>query len=402
MLTFPAAPPKSKRKHDPMPVAAVKVAVRMLWERIAGVQPRTLADVPRSCESITREWMTLVMCRNHPGAQVTSVRIAGGSDGSHQRRRLLLEYNEAGRAAGLPSSVFTKTLATLVTRMLGGFMGHSRYEMLFYQRVRPSLNIETPQCYHSASDKASLAAIHVLEDLVAAKDASFCDEATELTLEQAQDLVELLADVHGPFQASSRLQGDLAWVVDYPTWFLAGIERVHTDRNCAKAVLRAEHVIPKRLFERRSHIWPATLRALDLYRQGPQTLIHTDTHAANWYITKDGRMGLLDWQLITVGHGSRDVSHALLTFLSTDKRRAWERELLRRYLDRMERHTGTRTDFESNWLAYRRQALHTLTQWTQTLCHPPFQPNSHPDERTYKFLERITTAIDDLDSLDTD
>ena len=84
--------------------------------------------------------MTRVMCRDHPDARVTGMAVIGGSDGSHERRRLALKYNDAGEAAGLPSHVFTKTLASLLTRMLGGFMGHARYEMLFYTRLRPLLH----------------------------------------------------------------------------------------------------------------------------------------------------------------------------------------------------------------------------------------------------------------------
>lgn len=391
----------SPRKKTSMPVAAMRVATRMAWDHLTDRRPITLADVPRSCDAITPEWMSLVMCHEHPQAAVTSVRVEGGSDGSHERRRLVLDYNAAGRAAGLPPSVFAKSLSTLRTRMLGGFMGHARYEMLFYQRIRPHLHIETPRCYHSASDKVSFAAVHLLEDLDQTKSATFCDEDTVLTLEQAQDLVELLADVHGPFFDSPRFKTDLAWVVDYPTWFLSGIQRLKTDHYSAKAILQAEHVIPPRLFQRREQIWPATMRALQTYREGPPTLLHTDTHAANWYTTRDGRMGLLDWQLITTGHWSRDLSHALLTFLPTEHRRQWEQDLLRRYLARLQEHTAREVPFDTAWRAYRQQALHTLTQWTQTLCHPPFQPDSHADRRTFCFLQRITAAIDDLDSLDS-
>jgi aminoglycoside phosphotransferase (APT) family kinase protein len=384
-----------------MGMAALQVTGHLLGERILRRRARTLDDIPGSVAAITPEWLTAVMCRNHPGAQVTHFRVTGGSDGSHARRQLALEYNAVGVAARLPSHVFTKTLDTLVTRMLGGFMGHARYEMLFYTRLRPLLTIETPLCYHSRSDKVSLAAIHVLEDLVTTKGATFMDESTVLSFAQAEDLVDLLADLHGQFYASPRLATEFSWITDYVRWFTKGIERVHTDRYSLQALKKAEHVIPASINARRDDLWPATMRALEVHRQSPQTLIHTDVHVANWYLTAGNKVGLLDWQLITIGHWSRDLSHALLTCLGTVDRRRWERHLMERYLDRMHRNTGVRLDANQAWLAYRQQALHTLTQWTQTLCHPPFQPDSHPDKRTYCLIQRITQAMEDLESLDS-
>src|ERR1700756_1018531 len=169
------------KRHDNFFVGAAKVAGHLVYERVAGTLPKTLADVPRSAASITPEWMTLVMCRDTPGAEVLDVKVSGGSLGSHERRRLTLTYNERGKQAGLTEVVFIKALPTLMTRMLVGFMGHSRYEMLFYTKVRADLKIETPACYFSASDKVSLAALHVIEDVVYTKGATFGDEKTLLT-----------------------------------------------------------------------------------------------------------------------------------------------------------------------------------------------------------------------------
>jgi aminoglycoside phosphotransferase (APT) family kinase protein len=285
--------------------------------------------------------------------------------------------------------------------MLVGYMGHARYEMLFYTRVRPELKIETPLCYHSASDKRSFAAIHVIEDLAATKQARFGDETLHVSRAQADDLVDLLAELHGTFLGSDRFDdADLNWLVRYHDWFTIGIERVHTDRYCEKATRKAAHLLPAGLQARRAEIWPATMRALEIHRQQPLTVIHSDVHVANWYVTAEGRMGLLDWQCVATGHWARDLSYALSTCLTIANRRAWERELVGRYVDALNRRAGSRVRFEDAWLYYRQQMLHALMMWTQTLCHPVLQPNSQRDALTYALLERIYTAIDDLDSLD--
>lgn len=383
-----------------MVVVGTKVARNLVVENLRRPMAIAKNDLPRSVAAITREWLTDVLCGGHPGAQVIDFALAGGSSGTHERRRLLIMYNEEGARAGLPASVFTKSLPTLVTRMLVGFMGHSRYEMLFYQQVRPHLTIETPECYFSKSDKTSLAALHMLEDVVYTKGAQFLDERTVVDKTMAEDIVDLLVDLHSTFYNDSRLDTDFSWLVDFPTWIERGVERVHTDRYSRQALAKAASVIPDRLLARRGEIWPKTMRALDVHRQEPSTVIHSDVHIGNWYRTSDGAMGLLDWQVLNRGHWSRDLSYAIVTSLTIEDRREWESHLVRRYLESFNRRTGSDISYDKAWRWYRQQMLHALHMWTQTLCHPRLQPNSQRDEMTYELIRRITTAIDDLDALD--
>jgi hypothetical protein len=92
-----------------------------------------------------------VQCDKVDGARVTTVEAVPVSEGTIVRHRLLLDYNEAGREAGLPTSVFTKSLPTVVTRMIGGFQGTARVEDRFFTLVRPLLDIEAPAGYSRPS-----------------------------------------------------------------------------------------------------------------------------------------------------------------------------------------------------------------------------------------------------------
>src|SRR5690606_6774983 len=109
---------------------------------------RLASDVPASVHAITAEWLTAVLCRGHPGAHVTGFEIEFSSSGTQARHRIRLDYDEAGRAAGLPATVFTKSLPSFVTRMVAGFNGQARVEASFYSQVRPRLEIEAPKGYH--------------------------------------------------------------------------------------------------------------------------------------------------------------------------------------------------------------------------------------------------------------
>jgi len=166
-----------------------------------------------------------------------------------------------------------------------------------------------------------------------------------------------------------------------------------------KAFGSASHVIPASMLAQRDAVWPAALRVLAVHDSEPQGLIHSDVHIGNWYRTAAGKMGLCDWQCLARGHWSRDFAYAVTAVLTPDDRRKWEKDLLLRYLDRFAELTGARPDFDRSFLYYRQQMVHALLMWTITLCHSPLLPNMQSEETTLAMIERISTAMADLDSL---
>src|SRR5437773_8057760 len=159
-------------------LAALKIGGRVAYERLARPKARRFDDVPCTPYAVTPEWLTAVLCNKTPGAIVTQVDVKPASAGTHERHQLTVSYNEEGRRAGLPVSIFTKSLPSIVTRMIGGFNGTARVEGSFYMQLRPLLQIEVPVGYHAASDRRTFASILLLEDLVATKSATFCNYRT--------------------------------------------------------------------------------------------------------------------------------------------------------------------------------------------------------------------------------
>lgn len=86
----------------------------------SGRKVRRAEEVPPSYEAITPEWLTAVLCKGTPGAEVVSHALAFSSDGTSNRQRILLTYNEAGRAADLPPTIFCKGAMSLANRLLQG------------------------------------------------------------------------------------------------------------------------------------------------------------------------------------------------------------------------------------------------------------------------------------------
>src|SRR6202162_1145695 len=125
-------------------LAALKIGSRVAFERLTRPKARRLDDVPCSPYAITVEWLTAVLCGKIPGAIVTHVEVRPASAGTHERHQLIVSYNEEGRRAGLPVSIFTKSLPSVVTRMIGGFNGTARVEGNFYTQLRSQIEIEAP------------------------------------------------------------------------------------------------------------------------------------------------------------------------------------------------------------------------------------------------------------------
>ena len=390
----------TKRSRN-VALAAVKVSGRVFYERVARPMVRDLKDVPGSPVAITPEWLTAAICSKTPGAAVTGLVVEPVSAGTQARHRLRVTYNAAGVEAGLPATIFTKSLPSIVTRMVAGFNGHARTEGNFYSEVRPLLHIEAPTCYYSTYDKRTFAAIHLLEDLVATKSATFCDHATYVSRAMAEDMIDLLAALHGRFYNDPMLKQNFRWLADYPRWFSIGAEKMRTEHYTQKAFDAAAHIIPSQLMTRRREVWPATLRAIKVHETEPATFLHSDVHIGNWYQTGAGRMGLCDWQCPSRGHWSRDFAYAVSAALTPADRRAWERALLERYLARLAEAGGPKLNFDQSWTYYRQQVLHALAMWTITLCHSPLLPSMQPKPMTLAMLERIATAANDLGSLDS-
>ena len=167
------------------------------------------------------------------------------------------------------------------------------------------------------------------------------------------------------------------------------------------AMTRAAAVIPPAVMARRAEVWPATVRAAAASQVGTGTVIHSDVHLGNWYVTDAGRIGLSDWARVCRGHGARDIAYSLMTTLTVANRRAWQDALLQRYRQRLQTRFGIDMGMDELMRGYRQQAFSALMMWTPTLCPPPLLPEMQTEATSMEMIKRITTAIDDVRSLDS-
>jgi thiamine kinase-like enzyme len=350
---------------------------------------------------MTVPWLTSVLCREVPGASVIDFEILGGSDGTSSRRQVVVRYNEAGTAAGLPTRLFTKSTPSFFSRMLLGLTDIAEGEATFYNHARPGLELRSPTSYYAGYDPRTHRSMAILEDLTE-RSWTFPNPLENLVSKSdAEDIVDTLAGYHAAFWDSPRFSHDLAALRRAEAWQQNLNRKVGFEKRTVAGFVRAEAVIPERLFARKSAFYPSFMASLALHAATPSTLLHQDVHLGNWLRDETGRMGLYDWQCVAVGHWGLDLSYALTCALTTDDRRNWEEMLLRRYAERLRDFGVASAPSEQEvWQGYRQQPLHALAFGTFTLGGSRLEPELQPRAWTLEAIGRIARAVDDLGTLD--
>lgn len=367
-------------------------------QRRLGRKVYDVAELPVAFSDLTPQWLTGALCGDHPGAEVVEHRLVDVEQGTSNRMAVQVTYNDAGTDAGLPTRLFCKATHGLANRMTLGLSGGAEAEANFYNHVRPLLDIEAPPGLFARVDHNTLNSMVIMRD-ISDSVSEWCTHRTEVTRARIESHLTLLADLHGAGYSDPRVQKESArfssWQEFFERTLVFGMRE-----GSEQGFRRAEDLIPARLHRRHAEIWPATIASVELTNESP-TLVHSDVHLKNWYVTDTGDMALCDWQCATRGHWARDFAYALGTALTVEDRRAWERDLLALYLDRLHAAGGPKLGLDEGWLAYRQQLMTALTWWTITYNPAPGMPDMQPMETSRMFVERLATAMDDVESLDS-
>ena len=383
--------------------AAVRVCSiggHVLRETLSSSSAIRLSDVPRSHLEITPAWLTAVLCKDIPGARVIGFKSTGGSIGTSTRQGLQLELNDEAGRGGVPSRLFTKCSKNFNQRLMLGFSGMIHGEVGFYPQIRPQLDIEAPRGYHACIDLSSWRSMVLMEDVVATRGAKFISTETHITRSQMEDLLANMAVWHGHFWNSPQLKSELGWLRT-PADFLNTIAPLGFRFLARQGIQHAQAVIPPSLLVSTEELWKALILSFELNLREAHTFLHGDPHIGQTYITADARMGYADWQLIMQGGWAFDVAYAIVSALTVEDRRLWERELLRFYLDRLHAAGGPALPFDEAWLSYRQNTIYPYFCWLMTIngAHMPLLPTMQTESVSLDIIERAANAIADLESL---
>ncbi|HLS75453.1 MAG TPA: aminoglycoside phosphotransferase family protein [Nocardia sp.] len=375
---------------------SVTVGAHMLGEALTRPKARTIEDVPVSAETITPEWLTAVLCRDTPGAEVVALETGGGSVGTATRMAIRVRYNEIGVSAGLPTALFAKTTTAFSQRILLGGGRMIDGETRFFRDFRPRVEMEAPIGYWGAADPGSWRSIALMEDIAATRGAEFIEPSARIGRDQMEDLVRNLARLHRTFWAHPDIAG-LKTTTQALQAYLAAIDM---KKRCEVGLVRAASVVPERLHGQAERLWAGVAAAIGKATdEMPQTLLHGDPHIGQTYRTAQGRMGYVDWQVVMRGGWAHDLAYTVNSGCEPEDRRAWDADLLRAYLDELGSLGGAAPSFDEAWQAYRQQSMFAYAAWAFTIGRAAYQPKMQSEQTCLTLLRRITTAIDDHDSL---
>jgi hypothetical protein len=376
---------------------AATVGGHVFAEKLTRPVAHTSAEVPRHGMALTAQWLTETLCRDHPDAQVVSFSSPGGSVGTSTRMALRVQYNDAGRQADLPTALFTKTSARYTQRLMLGAAAVLDGETQFFMNLRPHVDMEAPMGYWGGVDDASWRSIVVMEDIAETRGAQFITATTPVTREQVADLVGNLALLHGAFWEHDAIR-----TLKTPRDHVRNVGALINMAARAKVGMeRSKSVIPAALYGQADRLWQGTQRSLEMATTSlPATLLHGDCHIGQTYITRDGKMGIADWQVVQQGGWAYDFAYLVGSACDPEDRRDWEEELLRAYLEQLSDAGGQAPAFDEAWLAYRQQLFYPYSAWAFTIGRAFYHPKMQPDEVSLKLVHRLSTAIDDHSSFD--
>lgn len=347
----------------------------------SAVRP-ALVPVP-SAWTFTPEWATRALSAHHPGALVAEVKQDEVDAGTTSRLRLHLSY----RSGSGPATVFLKAQGRLGHRLMLGAL-----ELLTPEARLLSSGVELPtrrpEVYAVGTDRRRLNSIVVMRD-VAADGARMNIATTPLSVDEVADGLTELARLHRRFwnQVPAELRFLKPWRIQHGWTLLSligGIQGPPRLRRNGEIDVLPE---PLRRWDR--CLW-LSRRCAEVFRTGPRTLLHGDTHIGNTYTLPGGSLGFLDWQLVRTGHWSYDIGYFVTSALTVDDRRTHERALLDHYLAELG------VPVPDAWTEYRRGLGYGLTAWLETYASSDYQP----DSVSLTLLDRFGTAMTDHDTLD--
>lgn len=340
---------------------------------------------------ISPEWLSGVLGSSFPGVDVAQVSILNRTSGTNSNARLAVDYRNA---SGAPAAFFVKLPSDGPTqRELVKKSGMTAREVGFYRDVAPDALLRFPRAYHVDFDPESGDFVLLLEDCEASG-GQFLAPHSVISFETARGAVEDLAAFHLRHLGDQELRRRTAWV---------GPQIRLREYGAGMLSMALEHCRSGMTddFARLARFYVDHHDAVhDVWEQGAWSIIHGDCHWGNLFLDGD-RIGFFDWGCMAFMPGMRDVGYFLCMGLRVEDRRAYERDLIRVYLERVEAGGGPAMSMAEAWSLYRLHAAYTVPASAPATIYDLLKGKVEFDPHVVaEFLRRSSAAISDLDAFD--
>lgn len=327
-----------------------------------------------SRDILTADWLSRTMQNKYPGVATQKLEIVQLFDSHTTKLRIAVDWNDAGKAAGLPNNLCVKA------NWSGQFHNVDIHalEARFYHFLTHKLTVPTATCYYADwDDDGTAQGFIVLEDLVD-RGGKFGHSTQHAGVDGVASSLDDLARLHGGLWDSPLISKENApWLptsmdtpVDYDQvrimWHWIG-ENLKEDNF--RAIAPRHYLDDPRRVERAYDKLVAFERAFE----APYCVLLGDCHQGNTYILPNGERLWLDWQLGRRGRPWRDLTYFMVGSLTIEERRQNQRDLIAHYRDKLVA-TGARNVigvdeiFEqySRWVMYGIQAwVANMDSWGQ-------------------------------------
>ena len=291
-----------------------------------------MAVFPTDPSSVTAQWLSEVL-----GVDVAQCRLEQIGIGVGLLGRLYRAHLTGG--SDVPKSLVVKlpTLDAKVRTAICEDLEFYLREVAFYQQIGLANPLPPAHPYFAAFDDVTHDFVLVLEDLGRLR---LADQTVGCTATDAGTVIDAIAGHHAHWWDNDRL-ASLSWLNTYNTpSFLAGIignyetgwptfiERVGSEMSPAL------HDFGERL----PSLMPWLLEELT---RPPHTFLHGDLRLDQLFFAvgaDDPPVTALDWQITAKGRGAYDLGYFLSQSLAAETRRSCERQLLKRYAERLAVH----------------------------------------------------------------
>jgi len=341
-------------------------------------------SLPLDFAEIDAAWLASALATKWPGVTVRSFEVLNNIVGTTTVVRLRVDTDNPA----VPPTMCLK----------GGFNENSRLninalirEARLYQWALTQENLRMPECYYAAIDLDNGQGIVLIEDLIA-DEVHFFDPAVGLTVEDVRSGLEFFSDLHSRLWNKPPLDTG-----DAPGGSLRKDNigrRLFSEESWADAMSRSRASGLTGKLRDRDIVWDAVRRAYKAnYLSGDACLLHGDPHPGNSYRRKSGQVGYYDWQRSMHGPWVHDVAYLMAASLSTEDRRAHERDLLNFYLEGLRSNGVDAPTFDQAFEKYRLEVIQPI-MWVVT-------PTGTQSEAAIELVSgRVAAAVSDLGTLE--